>query len=391
METRTKRLIINTLELLVVCILWGSCVEPFDVGPVEYRDALVVEGIITNETKQHQVRLSRTSALNDVKFIPEGGATVVLKESTGSSTTLTEFSPGIYKTPYMTGVVGTTYSLFITTSNGNKYASEDVTMKNSPPIDKMYAQYSVDNPNQGPGIQIYLDTKDINNATHYYRWEYEGTYEIRTPYPSKFVWTGGNTITIRTVQVDNCWATDSSKSVLIQSSTGLDEDKVTGFPIKFIPAESPDLVIKYSLLAKQYAMSENAYRFWKALKEINEKQGTLSDKQPGKVRGNITSVSGTGSVLGYFDASGVSTKRAFFTPRQFAESGYTPPLYLQSCVETEPITIPIGKLAETMKEYSNTLIIADAGGEGPSVVFLLRIACCDCTARGTNLKPSFWE
>jgi len=165
---------------------------------------------------------------------------------------------------------------------------------------------------------------------------------------------------------------------------------VTGFPIKFIPAESPELVIKYSILVKQYTLNEKAYVFWKQMREVNETQGSLFDKQVGKVTGNISSTDNPDEkILGYFDASGVSTRRAFFTKRQFPD--YSPPLYLQSCIETAPVTVPIGKLGETMDVYKNTLIIADAGGVGPSVVFLARIACCDCTSRGTNFKPSFWE
>ncbi len=383
---------IDSKEALLVFILLGSCVDPFNAGTLNYENALVVEGIITNETKQHQITITRTSRVNETKLTPEEHATVVLKTRGSTSITLTEAAPGIYKTPYMAGIIGAAYSLLVTTSQGDRYASEEVTMKGSPPIDNIYAQYITDNPYLGLGIQIYLDSKDDKNSTHYYRWEYESTYEILTPFPSKFRWTGGNTLTIRTVEVNNCWATDSSKTIMIQSTTNFSEDKVTGFPIKFIAGESPELVIKYSILVKQYAMSEKTYRFWQQLKEINEQQGSLFDNQVGKVVGNISSVDGKGaSVIGYFDASAISLKRAFFTPRQFKESGYVPPIYLQSCVESAPLTIPIGKLGETMEANQNILTIADVGGDGPAVVFLLRIACCDCTSRGTNLKPSFWE
>jgi Domain of unknown function (DUF4249) len=390
MEIRQQKESMNTRDFIFGFLLLGSCVEPFDAGTVNYEDMLVVEGILTNETKQHQVTITRTSHLGKPVFNPEKNAIVTLKAHDGFSTTLTETSPGIYKTPSIAGVVGKAYTLSITTSNGNNYASEEVVMKNSPPVDKIYARYVSEGQSPGEGIQIYLDTSDPKNSTHYYRWEYEETYEIRTPFPSKFVWLGGNTIFIRTIEVDNCWATDSSKSIMIQSTTGFESDKVTGFPVRFIPAVSPELVIKYSILVKQYALNEKSYIFWNQLKEVNDMQGSLFDKQVGKVTGNISSTTDKSEiVLGYFDASAISTKRAFFSPREFPD--YTPPLYLQSCVETAPLTVPIGKLGATMEQAKNTLIIADAGGVGPDVVYLSPIACCDCTSKGTNLKPSYWE
>ncbi|MEO7992350.1 MAG: DUF4249 domain-containing protein [Chryseolinea sp.] len=374
-----------------VFLLAGGCIEPIDLSSINYEKKLVVEGLITNETKQHQIILSRTNSLNNLRFTPEERAFVSIIDSNGVTTPTTEASPGIYKTPYFSGTIGLRYKLSIVTSNGDEFVSEEVTLMDTPPIEKIYAQYSTHS-NAGPGIQIFLDTSDPQNNTHYYRWEYEGTYEIKTPYPSKFIWTGGNTLTIRTNSVDHCWASDTSKNVLIRTTQGLLQNKVVAFPLKFIPAESPDLVIKYSILAKQYSLNEKSFFFWKQLEEINEEQGSLFDKQPGTIAGNIFSVNNNQkSVLGYFDASAVATMRAFFTPRQFAESGYIPPLYLQSCVETAPVTIPIEELGETMEAYQKSLIIADAGGEGPSVVFLMRIACCDCTSRGTNLKPTFWE
>jgi hypothetical protein len=383
---------IKSRALALALLLLQSCVEPFNPPSNNYDNLLVVDGIITNETKQHLVILSRTSPLNDARFIPEKDAAVYLQDSNGVSIALTETAPGIFMTPYMAGKIGVGYRLLIITSNGTKYTSKEVVLKDSSPIEKIYAKYVAEGPNTTAGVQIYLDTKDSRNEAHYYRWQYEGTYEIRTPYPSKFIWTGGNTLTLRTVAVNNCWASDTSKNVLIQSSQNFAEGKITAFPIKFIPSQSPELIIKYSILVKQYVMNEKSFLFWKQLKEINEGQGSLFDKQPGNIAGNVSSLSNKGEVvLGYFDASAVSMKREFFIPPQFSESGYKPPLYLQSCMESAPITIPIEKLGETMEVNKNSLIIADAGGDGPSVVFLLRIACCDCTSQGTNFKPSFWE
>jgi hypothetical protein len=388
---QTQKNITSITILLLAWMLLMNCVEPFTPKTYENNDVLVVEGMITNESKQHQVTISRTSKLNELNIIPEKGATVKLQIKNGPVLPLTETNPGIYLTPTFPGTIGTVYKLLITTSDNKEYASQEVPLKDTPPIENVYAQYPVKNSAGETGIQIYLDTEDVKNETRFYRWEYEETYEIKTPFPSNFVWLGGNTITYRVQAVNNCWASDTSSSILVRSTKGLLNDRVTSQPLKFIPANSPELVLKYSILVKQYALSEEAYLFWKQLQNVNETQGSLYDIQPGEVNGNLFPVNHEEKVLGYFDAAVVSKKRSFFIPKDFETAGYRPPAFLQSCFETDPVQVPIEQLGSTMEIYKTSLTIYDARGDGPSYVLLLRIPCCDCTSQGTVVRPDFWE
>jgi len=388
MDDILKNILIKTTFLLL--LLLTNCVEPFPLTSIDYDDLLVVEGLITDESKQHIVTLSRTSKLNDLIFIPEQGAEVKLQVNKGFFIPLTETSPGVYQTSQYAGSIGATYRLLLKTHDNKEYTSKEVLLKPTPPIGKVYAKYPVINSGE-KGVQIYLDTEDPANQTHFYRWTYEETYEIKTPYPSKFVWLGGNNITYRVQAVDNCWASDTSSNVIISTTKGLVNDRVTALPVRFISSTAPELVIKYSLLVKQYALTEEAYLFWKQMKNVNETQGSLFDIQPGEVSGNVFSISGNEKVLGYFDAASASLNRSFFVPKDFEASGYTPPQILQSCLETDPVEIPIEKLGATMEVYQKSLAIYDALGAGPSSVLLLRISCCDCTSKGTTVRPTFWE
>jgi hypothetical protein len=377
-----------TRAMTIVATLLVGCVDPLDPASIDYEDQLIVDGFLTNETKQHQVSIGHVSMINDPTFIPEENASVIIKDDQNNIIGLQETSPGVYKTPYFAGVIGNKYTLSFTTAAGKAYVSAPVEMRNPPAIEKMYATYPARVGGE-TGVQIFLNSANGNKKTNYYRWEYEDTYEIKTPFPSKFVWLGGNNLTLRLQQVDNCWASTLSKNVYVQSTVGLSQDQVVGFPIKFIPSISQELVIKYSILVKQYALSEQSYFYWKQLRELNEQQGSLYDKQPGNVSGNITPINSNEHVRGFFDASGMTTRRLFLTPKDFAESGFEPALYYSSCVESPPIELPIEKLGEAMS--SNALLIYDATGPGPNTVLLLRKACCDCTPLGTSLKPSFWE
>src|SRR4051812_44198154 len=109
-----------------------SCVEPYNISDVSYNDNLVVEGCITTEVKQQQVKISHTSRNGEQKFIPERSAIVVITTGLGEKFAMNEISPGVYQSKVLRGTIGQTYALSITTSGGKQYSSPAVELKKNP-------------------------------------------------------------------------------------------------------------------------------------------------------------------------------------------------------------------------------------------------------------------
>lgn len=372
-------------------MLGYACVEPFALKNISYTNVLVVEGFISNKEKPQQVKLSRTSPLDEKVFIAEPGADVSVDSESGEKIQFNEVKPGIYESPIFVGVVNQKYTLLITTSNGKQYRSEQVVLKDVPPIGNIYAEFV----NSGErGIKISLDTEDPLNNTHYYRWDYVETYEIQTPLPSNYVvFPGATEATWRYQRVDVCWGSDTLKQVLIKSTRAQDKDKVVAFPLRFIPEDSYKFRIKYSLVVQQFAMSEQAFRYWENIRLVNETQGTLADFQPGAINSNVVGVTDPSeTVLGYFDASAISEQRVFFDYRDFKDDGYVRPNYRIGCLNYIPIFVKEGAVAEYMAIHGHQLAIWEVIGMSPNADFeLLPKSCCDCTDLGTNIKPAFWK
>ncbi len=165
------------------------------------------------------------------------------------------------------------------------------------------------------------------------------------------------------------------------------------FPLRFIPENSYIFRIKYSMLVQQFAMSEQAYDYWNAIRVLNETQGTLADVQPGAVTSNVIGVTDPSEmVLGYFDASAISEQRVFFDYRDFKSAGYIRPTFRSSCENNTPILVNQGNIMQFMSTNTQNLAIWDVIGTTPNVQFeLLPKFCCDCSDMGTTVKPSFWK
>jgi hypothetical protein len=382
-----RRKLLGALICTVTLLIWDSCVERFEIRSENYSEYLVVDGHLTTDVERQMVRISKTSYVNKPEFLPESGAQVNIVSGNGSTYPLSEEAPGIYTSAPFAGTIGTTYKLHITRANGRRYSSTDVQMRKTPDIGKIYGQYL---PIE-QGVQLYVDTEDPTQETNFFRWQFEETYIIKTPFPSNYEWLGGNDWVFRTQPVGVCYPTVSSSNVLIRSTLGLNEDQIVAFPLRFIDKTSYVLRIKYSIVVRQYSLSEEGYTYWKTLKDINESQGTLYDKQPGTVVGNVSAEEGNELVLGYFDASAVSKRRIFLTPADFESAGYVPPGYQTSCRLLDPILAPVDQIGDYMKKYPNFLIW-DAIGMTPAARFeLLPKNCCDCTNIGTNIQPAFWQ
>jgi hypothetical protein len=381
----------SIISFILVCLIGHACVESIDLKSIRHENMLVVEGHISNINKPQQIRLSRASALNEKTLTGESGADVVVENGAGEKMLFHEVRSGIYESVSFAGVVGETYNVHITTSNGRKYKSEQVVLKAVPPIGKISAEF-VTSPERG--IKISIDTEDPLNSTHYYRWDYVETYEVHTPYPSNYwVPPGTDSAVWRFDRVDHCWPSDTLREVLIRSTRTQDQDKVIAFPLRFIPEDSYIFRVKYSMLVQQYALSESAYNYWEITKTFNETQGSLADVQPGTIKSNIVGVTDPKeTVLGYFDASAIDEKRVFFDYNDFKDAGYERPEFRSSCYELTPIYVVVTEIGPYMELHGNDYAIWDAIGFWPTgQLELFPLWCCDCSDMGPTVKPSFWE
>ena len=189
----------NFILLILLCLLGHACVEPFDLKSIRYDNALVVEGHISNIERPQQIKLSRTSPLDERGFIAESEADVQVESGLGEKIQFNEVRPGIYESLSFAGIVGEEYTLFIKTRDGHEYKSPQVVLKDVPPIGNIYAEF-VTSPERG--IQISVNSEDPLNNTHYYRWDYVETFEIQTPFPTNFVvLPGADEATWRTERV----------------------------------------------------------------------------------------------------------------------------------------------------------------------------------------------
>ncbi|MBI4646784.1 MAG: DUF4249 domain-containing protein [Bacteroidia bacterium] len=105
----------NFRNLLVILFLCFSCEEETE-WPLDntYTDLIVVDGMLTNEIKEHEIKLTRPVTVLNGTPIPVSGADVTISEN-DTIYVLKEkpLGSGIYKTDSLMAVVGKTYRLKI--------------------------------------------------------------------------------------------------------------------------------------------------------------------------------------------------------------------------------------------------------------------------------------
>src|SRR6185437_13916813 len=132
-------------------------------------------------------------------------------------------------------------------------------------------------------------------------------------------------------QIHDCFAGDQSTDINIASTTKLARDIVYQGPIIFIPANSEKIETKYSILVKQYALTNDAYAFWQNLQNNTEKLGSIFDVLPSQAPTNFHCVTNPAEmVIGYLSVGNATYKRIFITAGQLL-SKYSPqyPCYCQ--------------------------------------------------------------
>lgn len=371
-----------------------SCVEPFSVRSISFDKVIVVEGRLTNKPKAHYVKLSYTRPIGEQESAPLTGATVWVEGDDGRKIAFTEKGPGHYEcSEGIAGKVGVSYQLFFTTSEDKQYQSNRQELIASPPIDSIYDKYAEKAGSSAgeikKGIQFFIDTHDETNTARYYKYEWEETYEVYAQFPSYYVYVAGtDTVVARTEEVSPCYPSASSTAVTLGTTATLTENRLSQVPVRYITSETDRLKNVYSILVRQFVISAVAYNFYNDVLKNNTDNGSLFEKQPGTVEGNITSVEDPEEiVLGFFEVSGVSEKRAFF---KFEDLDKRFPWPEEQYPCSPPHRISTTDSLEYYVKGKGYGIIGAEYNNGAFKASLAPRYCTDCRFRGPSTKPYFW-
>jgi len=385
------------LLYFISVVLLTDCKKPYNppaiTSPGSY---LVVEGVINAGSDSTIIKLSRTVNLSSgTTNNPETGAIVSVQSSTNATYPLVETSTGSYAVAGLNLDITKTYRISIKTSNNQQYLSDLVPVKVTPPVDSV--GFTV----QSNGIQLYVNTHDPNNNTHYYRWDYIETWQFHAKYYSAYI-TNGVAIVPRTADQDiySCFGNDASSTILLGSSAKLSQDVIYQSPLTSVVSTSEKLETKYSILVNQYALTSDAYNFYTNLKKNTEQLGSIFDAEPSEIAGNIHNVNNAAEpVIGYISACTVQSKRIFIANAQLPTSWL--PDYPYDCeldsmwYDVPKSKPPLNEVAYYLIPLNSGIIPAQAfyvpGDPNPAGFLSSDSECLDCTLRGTKTQPSFWK
>lgn len=403
----------NRYCLITICIcltLFAQhCISPFDP---DYKggdlDLLVVDGSLIKGFETQVINISRSSSISDPEYLPVENCQVKIMDDSGNEFVFTEESQGKYIAQIEDALLNydTRYKLVFSTPSGENYESGYQRLLRTAPVDSIYRfkedKYRPDSAKYTRGLQFYVDLDAPDDASRYYRWQIEETWEIRAGLRTSGVWDG-YTISLdpynwRWDSIYYCWDTRITTGIYTYSTNYLAHNILKKVPLHFKPDYSGDLTIKYCATVRQFALNEDAYYYWHQKEiELNE-SGQLYTTQPNQVKSNISNINKPDEkVLGFFWASSCTVKRAF-EHNPF----YRNPIGPESCIsynictdqsEQELINLMYVLIRNTFNFPKPPVYISVARNSlsGELCATLSNDQCIDCRVMGgVNRKPDYW-
>src|SRR5690606_6695188 len=327
---------------------------------------------------------------------PETGASIFVSDDLQNEYYFSEVEPGVYRSFNDFAIQPErTYLLTVETADGSSYNSEPARMISGNRIDRLYAERSSYQGNDG--MALLVESRNPETASKFYRYEYSETYKIVSPFrvSSNLISEDGESYTIvpNTRDETICYNTVPSNRIILSNTSGLRENTSGSFLVRFIDAEDPVLGQRYSILVRQYSLTSAAYTYFATLEKISGSESIFSQNQPGFIQGNLFSVDDESEkVIGFFSLSSVSEERIFFNYTDFYTLAGNRPQFAQGCAIFRPgelIITPVSMILQGNFRYVGMAGAPTSEGEGP--MRLIANECVDCTVFGTNEVPDFWE
>lgn len=245
-----------------------------------------------------------------------------------------------------------------------------------------------------------LSRLDVNiwmhggTETGYYRWVGRSVWEYTAEYQASVYYNPSDNSIIPYEGDENyfyCWKRQAPREIMIASTKGLSEDKLTAYTVFSTEDKSDERFSQvYSLTLLQERLSPEAYAYWLATERNTFNTGGLMSPQPSEIQGNIHSASNPDEkVIGYINASTVTRAHKYYrhTVGKF---------YYSPGNRTEPVVL----LAKDWSNYYHNRnyrplwehIPPEIEGVVPPVQYEWAPRyCSDCRMRGgSKTRPADW-
>lgn len=360
-----------------------ACETEFVPEIDKYEDAIVVEGLVSNQAGPYEVRLTKSYEYDENTEGYVLGAEVKIIDDLGEEVELEEDDLGYYYTDTnFLAEAGRSYKLYFAYDD-KEYETDFQLLEEVQDIDTVYWERKSTTDSEGDeidGVAIYVDTEKDEGDGKYYKWNYNETWEFEAPYKVD-AWEDYAT----------CWATTESDEFNVATSLNLVEDQILRQQITFISEGSDVLAIRYTIEVEQYIVSEEVYNFYTQLSEQQQNVGTLFDETPMSIEGNVKCLTDESEpVLGIFQVSGVKTKRIFIDNSELpSDLNYT-----SDAAECYDETVDVSDVSGQAELIAEGMVYAETvttPGGNTGYRYVSEESCYNCTLNGyPNTPPSYW-
>jgi hypothetical protein len=307
--------------VLGLVVFFASCIDEFDPELTGGKERLVVESQITTKLQYQFVYLTFDAPFNSsqtnfknlvrrakVKVVDSDGNEYLFIDDPVPSTVVNTPEGFNYRSvePFKVEL-GKSYQLFVETIDGRNVVS---TLEAAVPVPKItkvniaFQELPIFSDLKGQ-FQISVDVNDPAESKNFYKWDWYHVKQINFCREWYIFGSGGS---VTQAFVDPCCEPCYQKETCVDCLELGNDRLINGRQIrnKFIANVPYNNTTNYYMVINQYSLSENAYRFWTAVKEQSKNSGGLFDATPKSIKGNLKDLNNESEeVLGYFTVSDV--------------------------------------------------------------------------------------
>lgn len=321
----------RTFRSLLLFVFIAGCVEPYEFVIPDGLPGIAIDAQLTDKSfhdtqlypsdgRYQSVRLTRTTAVSNVRPQPVSQALVELVDDQGGSFLYVETeTPGlyIYPDPDFSAKPGRKYKLRVNVEGEAEIESSWESLPEEQPLtgevkfkEVVRPMYRYEASKQVVrdvrGIETYL-TLPPNNSDNpiYYRWSFEPMFIYVAPLD-----------TVRSSKTGMCWI----RNPPYLRDYALREDRAGGYdqPLFFMETiRNYFIYTEFSALVKQHILSRDHFYYYKEMQDRNM-GGFLQDTPPYNLRTNFTVVGGDAAAFGYFAPVREQATRWYFRRQELS-------------------------------------------------------------------------